>query len=45
MILAAKKEGIKRIIIPEANKDETKLVQGIEIFGFSTLIDVAIQLQ
>lgn len=40
MILAAKKEGIKKIIIPETNKDEAKLVQGIEIFGFSTLIDV-----
>ena len=40
MILAAKKEGIKKIIIPEANKDEAKLVQGIEIFGFSKLIDV-----
>lgn len=28
------------MIILEANKDEAKLVQGIEIFGFSTLIDV-----
>ena len=40
MILAAQKAGIRKIIIPEANKDEAKLVQGIEIFGFSTLIDV-----
>ena len=40
MILAAKKSGIKKIIIPEANTEEAKLVQGIEIYGFSKLIDV-----
>lgn len=40
MILAAKKSGIKKIIIPEANIEEANLVKGIEIFGFSKLIDV-----
>ena len=40
MILAAKKSGIKKIIIPEANMEEANLVKGIEIFGFSKLIDV-----
>lgn len=40
MILAAKKNGINKIIVPEANKAEAKLVQGIEIFSFSKLIDV-----
>ena len=40
MILAAKQSGIKKVIIPEANTEEAKLVQGIEIFGFSNLKDV-----
>lgn len=40
MILAAKKNGINKMIIPEANRDEAKLVQGIEIFSFSKLTDV-----
>lgn len=40
MILAAKKSGIKKIIIPEANMEEANLVKGIEIYGFSKLIDV-----
>ena len=40
MILAAKKSGIKKIIIPKENTEEAKLVQGIEIYGFSKLIDV-----
>lgn len=40
MILAAKKNGIKKMIIPIANRDEAKLVQGIEVYGFSNLIDV-----
>ena len=40
MILAAKKSGIKKIIIPESNMEEANLVKRIEIFGFSKLIDV-----
>ena len=40
MILAAKKNGIKKIIIPAVNSDEAKLVQGIEVLGFLNLIDV-----
>lgn len=30
----------KKIIIPEENTEEAKLVQGIEIYGFSKLIEV-----
>lgn len=40
MILAAKKAGIRKIIVPRSNKDEARLVQGIEIFYFSKLMDV-----
>ena len=40
MILAAKKNGIKKMIIPAANNDEAKLVQGIEVYGFTNLTDV-----
>lgn len=40
MILAAKQSGIKKVIIPEVNTEEAKLVQGIEILGFSKLTDV-----
>lgn len=40
MILAAKQSGIKKVIIPEVNREEAKLVQGIEILGFSKLTDV-----
>lgn len=40
MILAAKKNGIKKMIIPAANNDEAKLVQGIEVYGFMNLTDV-----
>lgn len=40
MVLAAKKDGIKKIVVPKANKEEARLVQGVEIYGFSKLIDV-----
>ena len=40
MILAAKKNGIKKMIIPAVNSDEAKLVQGIDVLGFLNLIDV-----
>ena len=37
MILAAKKNGIKKVIIPQANIGEAKLVHGIETLGFTDL--------
>ena len=40
MIMEAKKRGIRKVIIPKENLDEATLVQGIEIYGFSDLIDV-----
>lgn len=40
MIIEAKKRGIRKVIIPKENLDEAMLVQGIEIYGFSALIDV-----
>lgn len=45
MILAAKKAGIRKIIVPRSNKDEARLVQGIEIFYFSKLMDVILFLE
>ena len=40
MILAAKKAGIKKMIVPSANSEEAHLVQGMEILGFASLADV-----
>lgn len=40
MILAAKKNGIKKVIIPQANIGEAKLVHGIETLGFADLTEV-----
>ena len=40
MILAAKKNGIKKVIIPQANIGEAKLVHGIETLGFTDLTEV-----
>lgn len=40
MILAAKKDGIKKVIIPQANIGEAKLVHGIETLGFTDLTEV-----
>lgn len=35
--IAAKKNGIKKVIIPQANIGEAKLVHGIETLGFTDL--------
>jgi magnesium chelatase family protein len=40
MVMAAKKSGIEKIIVPCENLREAKLVHGVEILGFSTLTDV-----
>ena len=40
MIIAAKKHGYKSVIVPRGNMVEARLVQGIQILGFGTLLDV-----
>lgn len=40
MIIAAKKNGYKSVLVPKDNIREAKLVQGIQILGFETLLDV-----
>ena len=40
MIIAAKKHGYKSVIVPRGNMVEARLVQGIQILGFETLLDV-----
>lgn len=37
MVIAAKRSGIKNIIVPEENKAEASLVKGITIYGFDDL--------
>ena len=38
--LAAKTNGYKGVILPEANAKEAAVVEGIEVYGFDTLTDV-----
>lgn len=40
MIIAAKKKRISKVIIPNENLSEAKLVHGIEVLGFANLTDV-----
>ncbi|MDD2447658.1 MAG: YifB family Mg chelatase-like AAA ATPase [Tissierellia bacterium] len=40
MIIAAKESGVSNIIVPLDNVDEASLVQGINIYGFDSLIEV-----
>lgn len=40
MIMAAKKEGYKKVIVPQGNIAEAQLVKGIQVLGFETLSDV-----
>lgn len=40
MIIAAKESGVSNIIVPLDNVDEASLVQGINICGFDSLIEV-----
>jgi magnesium chelatase family protein len=40
MIIAAKKNRVCKVIVPNDNLKEARLVQGIEILGFSTLSEV-----
>lgn len=38
--LCAKQEGFRGIILPAANADEAAVVQGLEVYGLDTLLDV-----
>lgn len=40
MIIAAKKSGIKALIVPNENLNEARLVHGINVIGFDSLCDV-----
>lgn len=40
MIIAAKKNGFKSVIVPKENMIEAKLVHGIQVFGFEILSNV-----
>lgn len=40
MIIAAKRNGIRTLVVPVENLNEAKLVQGIDVKGFDTLVDV-----
>lgn len=40
MIIAAKKKGVRTLIVPIENLNEAKLVQGIDVRGFESLSDV-----
>ena len=37
MIIAAKEQGLKRIVIPKANENEASYVSGITVYAFSSL--------
>jgi magnesium chelatase family protein len=39
MTLAAKRAGFARIIVPEANRDEAALIEGIEVYAVPALAD------
>jgi len=39
MTLAAKRGGVARILVPEANRDEAALVEGIDVFAVPTLAE------
>jgi len=41
MVMAAKKANIKNIIVPAENIKEASLVNGLNIYGFSNILDVA----
>lgn len=40
MIIAAKKNGIKKLIVPNENVNEARLVHGIDVLGFGSLRNV-----
>ncbi len=40
MALMAKKRGLKRLMVPEANSKEAGLVRGIEVYGFTNIQEV-----
>ena len=45
MIIAAKRDGIRNIIIPEENREEARLVHDIKVYSFACLKDVILFLE
>lgn len=41
MLISARENGIKKFIIPKANEIEASYIEGIEVYAFSSLADVA----
>lgn len=42
IVLAAKKEGFKKVIVAEENAKEGAVIQGIEVYGFRDLMEVVL---
>jgi predicted ATPase with chaperone activity len=40
MVMAAKKCGIRKIVLPVENEDEAKLVCDVEVYGLSSMTQV-----
>lgn len=40
MIIAAKKSGVKKLVVPNENLNEARLVHGVEVLGFDSLNEV-----
>lgn len=45
MVSAARKAGIKHIIVPQANSEEASLVKGVEVYGFDNLRELVLFLE
>ncbi len=40
VVLCAKTKGFQRVIVPESNVQEATLIEGVEVYGFSHLIEL-----
>ncbi|MCD8149406.1 MAG: YifB family Mg chelatase-like AAA ATPase [Clostridiales bacterium] len=40
MVMSAEKSGIRKIIVPEANRKEAELIKNVEVHGFQNLTEV-----
>jgi magnesium chelatase family protein len=40
-VLAAARAGIRRVVVPHANVDEARLIEGVRVLGAVSLVDVA----
>lgn len=41
MVIAAKEQGVKKIVVPQENVDEARVIDGLEIYGVACLSDLA----